>query len=338
MATLEVEFLGYHLKSPVLVASGPASHDVKQIKIAEQMGAGGAVLKTVVPDKFDYMRYWPRPRYKLIDWDKKMNGNSKYFTLYSYEQAYSGTVKDYFDFVEISKKTSNIMIIGSAFADEPDDWIYLSKGIEEAGADAIELDISSPHKPGTLQFEKHFVEAIKSVVKNVKIPVLVKLGPGPDVLQQSKICKELGASAVTLCNRLRGLEIDIEVGKPILHGYYAGVGGPWTKYYVFKHVCEVHNEVDITISATSGVLDWKDALKYIMLGATTVQVLSAIIVNGWETIKRINEGILNFLTERNIQNLESIRGVASKNLTDPELIIRWTGEKKSGPRNVFDVW
>jgi len=338
MPTLEVEFLGYRLKSPIFVASGPASHDVKQIPIAEQMGAGGVVLKTVVPDKFNYMRYWPRPRYKLIDWDKKMGGKSRYFTLYSYEQAYSGTVKDYFDFVEISKKTSNIMIIGSAFADEVDDWVYLAKGIEEAGADAIELDISSPHKPGTLQFEKHFVEAVKSVVGNVKIPVLVKLGPGPDVLYQAKVCKELGASAVTLCNRLRGLDIDVESGKPILHGYYAGVGGPWAKYYVFKHVCEVYNEVDITISATGGVIDWGDAVKYIMLGATTVQILSVIIVNGWETIKHINEGILNFLSEKGIEKLESIRGIAARNLVDPELIIRWSGEKKSGPRNVFDEW
>lgn len=338
MPTLEVEFLGYRVKSPIFVASGPASHDVKQIPIAQEMGAGGVVLKTVVSDKFDYMRYWPRPRYKLIDWDKKMNGKSQYFTLYSYEQAYSGSVDDYFNFVKISKSISDIMIIGSAFADEPSDWIYLAKGIEEAGADAIELDISSPHKPGTLQFETHFVQAIKSVVENVKIPVLVKLAPGPDVLTQAKICSELGADAVTLCNRLRGLEIDIETGKPILHGYYAGVGGPWAKYYVFKHVSEVYKEVNITISATGGVLNWVDALKYIMLGAKTVQILSVIIVNGWESIRRINEGLLSFMLERQIENLEEVRGIASRNLIEPDLIVRWTGEKKSGPRNTFEEW
>lgn len=338
MPSLEVEFLGYRVKSPIFVASGPASHDVKQIPVAQEMGAGGVVLKTVVPDKFDYMRYWPRPRYKLIDWDKKMDGKSQYFTLYSYEQAYSGSVEDYFNFVRISKSVSDIMIIGSVFADDPVDWISLAKGIEEAGADAIELDISSPHKPGTIQFETHFVEAIKSVVENVKIPVLVKLGPGPDVLQQARTCKELGADAVTLCNRLRGLEIDVESGKPILHGYYAGVGGPWTKYYNFKHVAEVYREVGITISATSGVVNWIDALKYIMLGATTVQVLSAIIVNGWETIKRINEGLLNFIVSKNIESLEELRGIASRNLVHPDLIVRWSGEKKSGPRNVFDEW
>lgn len=338
MPTLEVNFLGYRVKSPIFVASGPASHDVKQIPIAQEMGAGGVVLKTVVSDKFDYMRYWPRPRYKLIDWDKKMDGKSQYFTMYSYEQAYSGSVEDYFNFVKISKSISNIMIIGSAFADEPKDWIYLAKGIEEAGADAIELDISSPHKPGTIQFETHFLQAIKSVVENVKIPILVKLAPGPDVLYQAKVCKELGVDAVTLCNRLRGLEIDIESQKPILHGYYAGVGGPWTKYYNFKHVSEVYNELGITISATSGVLNWIDALKYIMLGATTVQVLSAIIVNGWETIKKINEGLLNFMIEKKIEYLEKVKGIAAKNLVDPDIIVRWPGEKKSGPRNVFDDW
>ena len=338
MPSLEVNFLGYRVKSPIFVASGPASHDVKQIPLAERMGAGGVVLKTVVSDRLSYMRYWPRPRYKLIDWDKKMKGRSKYFTLYSYEQAYSGSIEDYFEFIKISKSVSDIMIIGSAFADEVRDWVELARGIEEAGADAIELDISSPHKPGSLEFETHFVQAIKSVVENVKIPVLVKLSPGPHVLTQSKICKELGANGVTLCNRLRGLEIDIETGRPILHGYYAGVGGPWAKYYVFKHVSEVYTEVGITISATGGVINWMDAVKYIMLGATTVQILSVIIVNGWETIKAINEGMLKFMEEKNIDKLEFIRGTAAEKLTEPDLIVRWTGEKKAGPRNFFDDW
>jgi dihydroorotate dehydrogenase (fumarate) len=302
------------------------------------MGAGGVVLKTVVSDKFEHMRYWPRPRYKLLDWDKKMFGKSKYFTLYSYEQGYSGSVDDYMEFVRISKEISDMMIIGSAFADSPDDWIELARGIEESGADAIELDISSPHKPGTLEFERDFVKAIRSVVKNVKIPVLVKLAPGPDVLAQARVCSELGVDAVTLCNRLRGIEIDIETMRPILHGYFAGVGGPWAKYYVYKHVAEVYKNVPIAISGTGGVINGEDALKYIMLGATTVQILSVILINGWDSIRKINSEILDYMETKGIEKLDEIRGVAVKNMTEHDCIIRWSGEKKSGPRNVFDDW
>ncbi len=84
---LTTSFLGMQLRSPVIVGSGPASHDVNQIGLAERHGAGAVVLKTACSDKFEYMRFWPRPRYKLLDWDKQIAGRSKQFSLYSYEQA-----------------------------------------------------------------------------------------------------------------------------------------------------------------------------------------------------------------------------------------------------------
>ena len=119
---LRASFMGLELRSPLIVASGPASHDVKQVRLAEEKGFGTVVLKTVCSEKYDHMRYWPRPRYKLLDWDKQIGGRSRQFTLYSYEQGYSGTLKDYWEFISICKAKSKIPIVGSAFADVPEDW------------------------------------------------------------------------------------------------------------------------------------------------------------------------------------------------------------------------
>jgi dihydroorotate dehydrogenase (fumarate) len=333
--SLTTSFVGFTLQSPVMVASGPASHDVNQIRLAEEQKAGAIVLKTACSDKYEHMRYWPRPRYKLLDWDKQIAGRSKMFSLYSYEQGYSGTLNDYWNFIKACKEHATIPIIGSIFADEAKDWVQMAIKVEQSGADAIELDISSPHRPGSLGFESTFVAAIEGVVKGVKIPVLVKLAPGPEVVHQCITAQECGASAVTLCNRIRGFDLDIESQRPILHGYFAGVGGPWAKYYTFRHVAETAQAIKIPISGTGGTMSGEDVIKYVLLGATTVQILSVILINGWESIARINNEIEDYLERKGLQSLDQIRGKALEAMTHPDEIIRWSGEPKSGARNVW---
>lgn len=333
--SLETSFTGLQLKSPVMVASGPASHDVNQVRIAQEHGAGAVVLKTVCSDRFAHMRDWPRPRYKLLDWDKQIGVRSKHFSLYSYEQGYSGSLNDYWEFIRVSKEHAQIPVIGSIFADEAKDWEELADKVQERGADALELDISSPHRPGSLGFETTFVAAIRAVVAAVRIPVLVKLAPGPNLVQQCLTAEECGASAVSLCNRIRGLDVDVESQRPILHGYFAGIGGPWAKYYTMRHVAEAAQEVSIPISATGGVTSGEDVIKYLLLGATTVQILSVIMVNGWDAISRINTEVAAYMENKGIHSLHQIRGMALSNLTRPDEIVRWSGESLKGPRNVW---
>jgi dihydroorotate dehydrogenase (fumarate) len=332
---LTTSFLGMELRSPVIVASGPASHDVNQISLAERHGAGAVVLKTACSDKYQHMRFWPRPRYKLLDWDKQIAGRSKQFSLYSYEQGYSGSLEDYWEFIRVCKRHAGIPIVGSIFADEAGDWAAMAAEVEMAGADAIELDISSPHRPGSLEFDTTSVAAMRAVVGRVHIPVLAKLAPGTNVLKQAEAAEQAGAHAVTLCNRLQGIDVDIESQRPILHGYYAGIGGPWAKYYTMRHIAEAYRTVHIPISGTGGAITGEDVVKYILVGASTVQVLSAILINGWETIARMNEEITGYLQRKGVDRLESIRGQAVASMTPPDNIVRWSGEPLDGTRNIW---
>jgi dihydroorotate dehydrogenase len=140
---------------------------------------------------------------------------------------------------------------------------------------------------------------------------------------------------VTLCNRLRGVDVDIENERPILHGYFGGVGGPWAKYYTFRHVAEAAQAISIPISGTGGTMSGEDVIKYIMLGSTTVQILSVIMINGWESIGRINGEIDQYMKRKRISSLDQIRGKALESMTSPDEIIRWSGESKLGPRNAW---
>lgn len=333
--SLTTTFLGLTLRSPVIVASGPASHDVNQVRLAEEQGAGAIVLKTACSDKYEHMRFWPRPRYKLLDWDKQISGRSKVFSLYSYEQGYSGTLEDYWQFIKVSKQHAKIPIIGSIFADDAKDWADMAMQVEQSGADAVELDISSPHRPGSLEFETTFVAAIKAVRRMVKFPVLVKLASTPDLVHQCVVAEECGASALTLCNRIRGFDVDVETQRPILHGYFAGIGGPWAKYYTFRHVAEAAQAIKIPISGTGGTMSGEDVIKYVLIGATTVQILSVIMVNGWESIDHINKEIEEYMMRKGLKSLDQIKGKALETLTHPEQIIRWSGEPKTGARNIW---
>jgi dihydroorotate dehydrogenase (fumarate) len=333
--SLASTFTGLALRGPVLIASGPASHDVNQLKLAEDHGAGAVVLKTACSDRFAHMRRWPRPRYRLLEWDRQIAGRSKAFSLYSYEQGYSGSLDDYWAFIRAAKAGVGFPIIGSIFADQAEDWAAMAVEVERAGADALELDISSPHRPGSLGFETTFTAAIRAVVKAVRLPIWVKLAPGPDVVPQCVTAEQCGAAAVTLCNRMRGFDVDVEEQRPILHGNFGGIGGPWAKFYVLRHVAEAARAVSIPISATGGVMTGEDVLKYILVGAATVQILSVIMVNGWESVGRMNAEITEYMERKGISSLEQIRGLALTRMASPDAIVRWSGEPVEGPRNVW---
>lgn len=330
--SLRTDFAGLHLRSPILVASGPASHAPEQAARAEAVGAGGVILKTAVSDTYEPMRRWPRPRYKLLDWDGRAAGDSRGFTFYSYEQGFSGDLSEYAELIRGCKSACGIPVIASIFAGPPDEWTEMAAAVGAAGADALELDISSPHRPGSQEFEGDFVAAIRASLDAVVVPVLAKLPPGPDVVTQARVAEDLGCAAACLCNRLSGVDIDMHTARPILHGSFGGVGGDWTKYYVFRYVMQTAQAVRIPVSASGGVVCAEDAIKYILCGATTVQVLSAIVLNGFEIVARINEGIEAFVRDRGVSRLDDIRGLAVRNLTREEDIVRWPWRKGRPPK------
>jgi len=100
--------------------------------------------------------------------------------------------------------------------------------------------------------------------------------------------------------------VDCESQRPILHGSYGGIGGPWAKYYTMRHVAEAAQRISVPISATGGVMTGEDAVKYILLGASTVQVLSVILVNGWESIGRINDSVLSYCDRKQVHAVREL--------------------------------
>lgn len=313
-----VEFAGIKFRHPILLAPGPPTRNEEYVIPAEEAGAGGVVFKTAVADSMPLTRRWARPRFRLLDWERRAKTPASY-TLYSIEQAYPGSQADYV--VELNRITRRVRIpvLGSILAGPPEEWAEMARQVEGAGVKGIELDLACPHIPltGDLSSLRRTVEA---VVRAVAIPVIAKLKAVDPLLPAVRAAEEAGARGVTLCNRMSGLDIDIETRRPIMHGSYAGFGGPWSKYYVFRLLTEVGPSIGIPISATSGVTSADDVIKYILLGATTVQVCTAVILDGHEKLRELVSGTSRYFEQHRLTPAE-LRGQTLKSiipLTDIE--------------------
>lgn len=320
--SLAVEFAGLKFSNPVLLAPGPSTNSEAEIMKGLDAGAGGFVAKTVASDSLSMLRKWPRPRFKLPDWERK-KANQKTYSLYSNEPAYRGTIGEYVKMLKSIKKKAKAPVIGSLFAGKIEEWAEITKRLEQdAGCDAIELDISCPHSPENLSEKELMRLVIGEVIKSVKIPVFAKLKPHDDLADYARIAEDGGVKGLILCNRMGAIDIDINTRAPVMFGSYAGFGGSWAKYYVFKKLAETAPKTKLPISATSGIATWEDIIKYTMLGATTMQVCTAVIVSGYEVIPKMLDGVSKFLADNKISSFDRIRGAALKNILPVEKIER----------------
>lgn len=314
---LELDFCGIQFRNPLLLAPGPFSDEMKWIARFTEAGIGGVVLKSAVSDSLSHMRRWPRPRYRLPF------GSTQNFVLYSFEQAFRGETEDYLKLIRESKSLG-VPIIASLLAEEMEEWIELGLRIQDAGADGLELDISCPHASGdTYAAEfRMYVEVTQKLREVLSIPVMPKLKPTMDNSALTVKLEKAGAEAVTLCNRLTGIDVDLALMRPVMHGSYAGFGGPWSKFLVFKQVMEVRRATSLQISASGGVTSAEDVLKYIALGASTVQVLSAFMLKGIKLVGEILNDLKRLMGEMGVGDLNEIRGTAARNFIPPDDVER----------------
>ncbi|MFQ5711246.1 MAG: 4Fe-4S binding protein [Candidatus Geothermarchaeales archaeon] len=314
MVNLSVEFAGVEFKNPILVAPGTLTDNVRSVVKAVKSGAGGVVAKSAVTDSLSIMRKWPRPRFKLLHWGRRKVGRvPESFTLYSIEQAYRGDIMRYARELREMKKAVDVPVVGSFMAFGVDECVKSARIIEESNVDMVEINNACPHKVADTGSSDE--EIVKAVSQSVSIPVTVKLSPqSTDLTRQAKALERAGASGITMMSRFTGLEIDIEQEKPILHGSYAGFGGPWLRFLGLAWVSKIAPVISIPISASGGVMGWEDAVKYIMVGATTVQVCTSTLMKGYEVIGQFVKGMEGFMEEKGYDNVGSLKGRTLRNI------------------------
>ena len=306
MEGLATEFVGLHLRSPIIVGSAAITQDLDAMRRAEDHGAGAVIMKGLAD--VEAMRQSPSPRYALLERGRPGPPSR---TFYSYEQASRWGPEEYADELRRAREALSIPVIANVDCLDLQNWIAYIGILDQAGVAAFEVNVSCPH--GSVAFAGGDVEAaILDVVRELRAatttPLIVKLTPQltspPTVVAR---LEELGVQGVTLFNRFTGLEVDVEAAEPTLHGGYAGHGGAWAKHFVLRWVSAIAPHTGLDVSASGGVTEAADAIAYLLAGAQTVQVCTAVYLQGYEVVERLNRGLQEYL-ERHSESLEAIRG------------------------------
>lgn len=312
---LSVNVCGIEFKNPIVIASATPTKDAKYMKKAVDSGAGAIVTKSISSE--ETMRRYVRPRFTIL----YKKAWPYCFSNYSCEFLSTYTPEQWIDEVkEVRKycKEKGTILIGSVAGKGIEDWVRLSKMMEEAGVDMIELNFGCPHPKGLkMGFEtgrdiKSCAEIVRSVKNDISVPVFAKLTPeGVDVVEVAKELERVGVDGITAINRFPALDIDLESGRPLLHSTFAGVGGPWMLPITLKWIAKLTMEIKIPISATNGIWTWQDVIKCIMCGASTVQTCTAIMYGrlGYGVVKDFIDNLREFMERKGFSKVEEFKGI-----------------------------
>lgn len=208
-------------------------------------------------------------------------------------------------------------VIVSIAAGNPEEAAKLAEVSVEAGADAIEVNLSCPHAEGRglevgydRKLSKMIVESIVAVVGDR--PVWVKLGLLDRLPERVLEFVEAGASAVVLINTIRAMVIDVETLRPVLGGIVGGLSGRAIHPVAVRAVYDVYCETGVDIVGVGGVYTWRDAVELIAAGARAVQVGTALFDKGLGVVHEIVTSLREYLERKGFSNISEVVGIACK--------------------------
>lgn len=314
MATTDVKYLGLDLKSPVIVSSCSLTADVDKVKEMESCGAGAVVMKSLFEEQI-------RGEVEFM-----ASAGHSYPEMDDYLHAYirSNSIAQYTEKVRSIKKAVSIPVIASINCYSAGEWVEYARQIEAAGADALEInlyDLALDPKTSPASIEDGYVNVVRSIVSELRIPVAVKIGPHyTSIVNFVDRIATAGAKGVVIFNRFFTPDIDLDKftlvpASPLSHeGEYAET---------LRWAAILSSAVKIDISTTTGIHSADSALKMILAGADTVQVCSVIYRHGPSVIREFNTRIAAFLEKNNVEDLSQIRGRLSySTIPDPAMYER----------------
>ena len=306
---LRTTYLGLELKSPIIVSSSTLTGNVESIKKCADAGAGAVILKSIFEEQ-------------ISSEIKREEGYSEedIYDAYPEAQEYLNTfmrgseIEIYEKLIRESKKVVDIPIIASINCSDKGEWIRIAKELQDAGADALELNIAiaafdrdiDPRK-----IEEEYISILKEVEKNINIPVSVKLGDHfTNISRLAFNLTKAGAKGLVLFNRFYNPDINIEKMKVVTGN---SISAPEENHNTLRWISLLSSqEIPCELSASRGVYTGEDVIKQILAGAQTVQVCSTLYRNGIEYVKQMNADIEAWMDRHNFNNVKDFRGIANK--------------------------
>jgi dihydroorotate dehydrogenase (fumarate) len=322
MASLSVKYMGLTLKNPLIVGSCGLTGNLKNIKEFAEKGAGAVVLKSIFEEqiRIETEHFLKSDNEKVKEWTSTFDAIVD-DSPYAYEEAVAyianfakeHTLKDYLSFVAEAKKSVDIPVIASIHCVSNYDWTYFARRIQEAGADALELNIyvlPSDFDITGQQNEQVYFDILTEVKKHLTIPVALKIGSYFSGLANiMKRLSESGANAMVLFNKPYNPDIDIHRLTISASDIYSGEN-QYQK--TLRWIASLSGIVSCDLAATTGILNAETAIKQILAGADAFQIVSAIYKHGSDIIPEILKGIDSWMEDKKFNNISDFKGKLSK--------------------------
>lgn len=305
MVDLSTKYMGLHLKNPIIVGSSGLTKSVERIKELEAKGAGAVVLKSLFEEQ-------------IVHESNALINQSDTFNMYPEAADYiqnvtkSHSVDDYIQLIKDAKREVKIPIIASINCISLSEWVSIANDIENAGADALEINVFFlPHNIDIdgETYEKFYFDIIEKVKASVKIPIALKICYYfSSLVHTVRKLSWTGISSLVMFNRFIVPDIDIDSKKLHASNIFSS---PSELSIPLRWIALLSDEVKCDISATTGIHDADGVIKQLLVGATTTQICSTIYINGTNQIEVILKGLTTWMERNNYKSIADFRGAMS---------------------------
>jgi len=316
---LSTNYLGLKLRTPLVVAASPLSDDIDKIKRMEDAGASAVVLYSLFEEQL---------RCDRLELAHNLEQGTESFpealTYFPEPEEYHLGPEDYLKHIASAKQSVKLPIIASLNGSSAGGWTSYAKAIQQAGADALELNIyyipTDVNMTGA-EVEQTYLDILKAVKAEVTIPVSVKLSPFfSNFANMAKRLDQAGANGLVLFNRFYQPDIDLEtleIRPNIL------LSTPMAMRVPLRWVAILYGHLKASLAATSGIHRATDVLKMLMAGADVTMLCSALIRHGPGHLKTIEKDLVAWMEEHEYESVTQLKGsLSQKNCPAPSAFER----------------
>ena len=311
---LTTNYLGLKLKNPIVPSASPLSYSLDSMKKLEDAGAAAIVMYSLFEEQIAHEQS------ELLN--HLTRGTESYAEALSYfpeVHQYNLGPEEYLELLQKAKDSLEIPVIGSLNGISIGGWIDYAKKIEEAGADAIELNMyyipTDPDVKGE-EIEDKYIELVRTIKKTVSIPVAIKLSPFfSSMANMAHRFEKAGADGLVLFNRFYQPDIDLEnleVRPNVI------LSTPNAMRLPMRWIAILFGKVKLSLAATSGIYTAEDVLKMLMAGADVTMMCSALLKNGHQHITKVLKDLEQWMVKNEYISVQQMKGsMSQKSVADP---------------------
>ncbi len=314
MPKLETTFLGLTLKNPLVASAGPLSKDIGHILHMEDAGIAAVVLHSLFEEQI---------MVESDSLDRHLSGGTESFaeslSYFPDFAQYKIGPEGYLEHIRKAKQAVDVPIIGSLNGVSTGGWIRYAKLIEEAGADALELNLSyMPTRPevAAATIEQMYCDLVSHVKASIGIPVAVKIGPHFSSIPNIAVkLDHAGADALVLFNRFYQPDLDLEALNVVPNLVLSNSSELLMRLH---WVALLYGHVKAEMGITGGVHTAEDVLKSMMVGGKVAMLTSALLLQGIDYLTKLEEELTEWMEAHDYESIQQMQGsMSARNVTDP---------------------